>query len=153
MNDLIQMNENQINITNGDRIININIDDFNFVRRVNGYNNCCDLFLQFSKQDNSLSIEILYELARLLNENLPNNNIDWMSTFCVINIEIYNNALITIASDLDEDNNDDEINVFDNIEDAIDENREANEELSNEEVRRSFEEGIRLVLVENRIIN
>lgn len=147
MNDLIQLFENQIIITVNDRVINIEIDHFKSVRTENGYDNCCELFLQLSQEDNSISTEILYELAIIINVNLLNHNIDWVSTFCVINMGIFNDFL-TVSENREET----EINVFDNILDAIDENRDVNEELSDVEYRKSFEEGVRLKLIEKEII-
>ena len=147
MNDLLQLFENQIIITVNDRVINIEIDHFKSVRTENGYDNCCELFLQLSQEDNSISTEILYELAIIINVNLLNHNIDWVSTFCVINMGIFNDFL-TVSENREET----EINVFDNILDAIDENRDVNEELSDVEYRKSFEEGVRLKLIEKEII-
>ena len=147
MNDLIRLVENYLVITINDRVINIEIDHFKSVRTVNGYDNCCELFLQLSQEDNSISTEILYELAIIINVNLLNHNIDWVSTFCVINMGIFNDFL-TVSENREET----EINVFDNILDAIDENRDVNEELSDVEYRKSFEEGVRLKLIEKEII-
>ena len=147
MNDLIQINENQTITLVGNRNITIEITHFNSVRKENGYDNCGELFLQLSQQDNGISMELLYELARILNDNLPNHQINWMSTFCVINMGVFNNFL-TVSENREET----EINVFDNILDAIDEHRDVNEQLSDLEYRKSFEEGVRFVLVENGII-
>ncbi len=93
---------------------------------------------------------MLYELARKLNDILPNHRINWKSTFCVINMEVFNNILI--GNSIDGNIEEDEINVFDNIEDVIDINRQVNEELSNELARTNFEEGVRLILIEKGII-
>ena len=147
MNDLIQLDGNQIIITVNDGVIINEIDHFNSVRTEKGYDNCSNLFLELSKQDNGISMELLFELARILNDNLPNHQINWMNTFCVINMGIFNDFL-TVSENIEEN----EINVFDNILDAIDENRQVNEELSNELAMTNFEEGVRFVLVENGII-
>ncbi len=151
MNDLIRLVENYLVITINDRMINLEIDHFNSLRTENGYDNCCELFLQLSQEDNGISMEMLYELARILNNILPNHQINWMSTFCVINMEIFNNILN--RNGVDGNVEEDEINVFDNIQDAIDINLQVNEELSNEMTKSNFQEGIRFVLVENHIIN
>jgi hypothetical protein len=150
MNDLIQIKENQIIILVGNRNITIEINQFNSVRTENEYNNCSNLFLQLSQQDNDISMELLYELARILNDILPNHQINWMSTFCVINIGLFNDILN--GNGINGDSKEVEINIFDNIEDVIDINRQVNEELSNELARTNFEEGVRLSLVENGII-
>jgi len=150
MNDLIQINENQTITINSNRNITIEITHFNSVRKENGYDNCGELFLQLSQQDNGISMELLYELARILNDNLPNHQINWMSTFCVINMGIFNDILN--GNGINGDSKEVEINIFDNIEDVIDINRQVNEELSNELARTNFEEGVRLSLVENGII-
>lgn len=147
MNDLIQINENQTITLVGNRNITIEITHFNSVRTEKDYDNCSNLFLELSQQDNGISIELLYELAKILNDILPNHQIDWMSTFCVINMGVFNNFL-TVSENREET----EINVFDNILDAIDEHRDVNEQLSDLEYRKSFEEGVRFVLVENGII-
>ncbi|MEN9303508.1 MAG: hypothetical protein RL264_1937 [Bacteroidota bacterium] len=150
MNDLIQIDENKTITLVGNRNITIEINQFNSVRTENEYNNCSNLFLQLSQQDNGISMELLYELARILNDILPNHQINWMSTFCVINMEVFNNILNGngINGNIEED----EINVFDNIEDAIDINRQVNEELSNGLTRTNFEEGVRISLVREGII-
>ena len=150
MNDLIQINENKTITLVGNRNITIEITHFNSVRKENGYDNCCELFLQISQQDNGISMELLYKLARILNDNLPNHQINWMSTFCVINMEVFNNILN--GNGIDGNIEEDEINVFDNIEDAIDINRQVNEELSNGLTRTNFEEGVRISLVREGII-
>ena len=150
MNDLIQIIENQIIKINSNRNITIEITHFNSVRKENGYDNCGELFLQLSQQDNGISMELLYEIARILNDNLPNHQINWMSTFCVINMGIFNDILN--GNGINGDSKEVEINIFDNIEDVIDINRQVNEELSNELAMTNFEEGVRFVLVENGII-
>lgn len=113
MNDLIQINKNQIITIIGNLNITIEINQFNSVRTENEYNNCSNLFLELSKQDNGISMELLFELARILNDNLPNHQINWMNTFCVINMGIFNDFL-TVSENIEET----EINVFDNILDA-----------------------------------
>ena len=150
MNDLIQINENKTITLVGNRNITIEITHFNSVRKENGYDNCCELFLQISQQDNGISMELLYKLARILNDILPNHQINWMSTFCMINMGIFNDILN--GNGINGDSKEVEINIFDNIEDVIDINRQVNEELSNELARTNFEEGVRLSLVENGII-
>jgi hypothetical protein len=145
MNDLIQINENKTITLVGNRNITIEITHFNSVRKENGYDNCCELFLQISQQDNGISMELLYKLARILNDILPNHQINWMSTFCVINMEVFNNILNGNIEEY-------VVNVLDNIEDAIDIKRQINEELSNELARTNFEEGVKISLVREGVI-
>ena len=143
----IIFHDNVVAIILNDREFTKNeISEYVATRDLEHLENCCDLFIHFSESEIKVEENLYFELATLINNEMPENNIDWLNTFTAIQKENYAEVLRR------ENNDESESNVFDDIEGAIDYNEEIQDEMSKYNFRESLKEGVRIKLEERGII-
>lgn len=135
-----------ISISNNNHLT-FSFDDFKKLRNEPYFENCCDLFLHLKTQysDKLLNADF-YPLARLINEQIFNHKINWINTFSILEKENF----AQVYRERIEKN--DEIDVFDNILEAINLDEEINSEIDNINFRNGLIEGVREQLINENII-
>jgi hypothetical protein len=120
----------------------LEINDFQYLRP--NTNGCCDFFLHLaSKYESKPPLELFYDLAKKINQLLPNHKINWAETFYNVSKELYNSAL-TIKGDKSEGDNESFTAALDDDEVEI--------ELSDLKTRKAFLDGVNDRLISEGII-
>lgn len=121
------------------------IDELKITRKYLELISCCDciLHLQETKSD-FVTDEFFYSLAKIINENLTDHQINWVNTFVAVELIKYDNAL-----DKDKGENNEGIGVCDNI----DQNLDNLAEINNPEIKNALIEQVKHKLKIERIIS
>ncbi len=124
-----------LTITIGEKVITRDLNDFTRVRKIDDYDDCCDLIYHLKTnhlKDNE--DKILYDIASIIENEIDNHGIRWFNTFMAVEKENY-------AIKLREDKGDEvETNVFDGIDEAINFNEDINEEMSDLGIKMAIQE-------------
>ena len=130
------------------KTFDIEINQFKTTRNLeNGLTNCCDLFIH-TKQTKKQWVDdnLFYDLALIINREIPDHEINWVNTFIAIEQENYSTHLLT------EETNDNGVDVFDSMDRIFQDSEMLNEEFSKREVRSGLKEQVEGRLRERKII-
>jgi hypothetical protein len=105
--------------------------------------NCSDNFLHLAERDLDIPLDFFYELAKKINQLLPNHKINWSETFYNVSKELYNSALTIKVGEFEGDS--------ENCTDALDDD-EVEIELSDLKTRKAFLDGVNDRLISEGII-
>jgi hypothetical protein len=105
--------------------------------------NCSDKFLHLAERYLNIPLDFFYELAKKINQLLPNNKINWLNTFMFISKIKYDHELNSL--------NQDDFEEDDNFSHAL-EDDEVEKELSNPSLFNAFKEGVIQRLIKEGLI-
>ncbi len=148
-NDIITITINSENPV----VKNFDINNFRSLRVKYGFDNCSDLFVHISENGiiPEIDKELYIELVRLINSRFPTHGIDWVNTFAVIEFDKYNRAIVKLNSGNENDEEENDMNIFDNIGEAISSDDEINQELNNTKIREAMISTAREKLIQRDI--
>jgi len=134
-----------LTINRPDNVINVNylnlrpfeiqIDLLQGTRNEKDLTNCCDLFIHLkeTKLSDDDDPSLFYELAKFVNEEYSDHNIDWVNTFVALGQLAYGKYIKPIDA-----NNIEAEDVLSNVDITLNDDVELNEEFSKTEVRNGF---------------
>lgn len=126
---------------------NIQLDQFKVTRNHTGIENCCDLFIHLKTTKKKwIDDDLFYELALIINSEIPDHDINWVNTFIAIEQENYSTHLVNESDETDG------VDVFENIELVFESSEIQNDEFSKPEVRNGLREQVEEKLKMKRII-
>lgn len=142
------LDESNITIIITDRnALIFSFEDLKSLRDEPYFENCSDIFLHLKMQYSSeLLNEDFYPLSRFINEQIFDHEINWINTFAILEKENFAQVYRNREEEIDE------INVFDNIQDAINYDQEINSEIDDVNFRNGLIAGVREQLIDENII-
>jgi hypothetical protein len=125
------------------------IDQFRTIRNLgNGLTNCCDLFIHIKQTKKKwVDDNLFYELAVIINREISDHKINWVNTFIAIEQEKLADHLIS------EEDHDNGVDVFDNMDKEFEDSQTLNEEFKKREVRSGLREQVEERLREKKVIS
>ncbi len=116
----------------------IEINQFKTTRTLeNGLTSCCDLFIHIKQTKKEwVDDNLFYDLVLIINEEIPDHEINWVNTFIAIEQENYSDYLLT------EEANDKSVDILDEIDKVFEDSEVLNEEFSKREVRSGLKEQV-----------
>jgi hypothetical protein len=142
MNYEIEINGEYLILKYGKKTIEKKTEEILCIRK--NTNGCCDFFLHLaSNYESKPPLELFYDLAKKINQLLPNHKINWKETFYNVCKELYNSALTVQIEEFEGDS--------ESFTDAL-EDDDFEIELSDFKTRKAFLDGIHDKLISEGII-